>query len=85
MVAVMGYVFASVYNFHTPLSSKVELSIQRDCNLSFKFLVVGLLAFFLFCGVTSTPVFVPIGVYLVFLLCCAVVCLGFWWNYYVFW
>jgi hypothetical protein len=35
MVVVMGDVFASVYNFHSPLSSKLKLSIQCDCNLCF--------------------------------------------------
>jgi hypothetical protein len=35
MFAVMGDVFASVYNFHSPLSSKVKLSIQRSCKLRF--------------------------------------------------
>jgi hypothetical protein len=31
----MEDVFASVYNFHSPLSSKVKLSILCGCNLRF--------------------------------------------------
>jgi hypothetical protein len=34
MVAVMGDVFASVYNFHMPISLKVKLSVQKDKKLS---------------------------------------------------
>jgi hypothetical protein len=64
MVAVMGDVFASVFNFHSPLSSKVKLSIQRGCKL--RFLISRCwLFFFDFMVLTYTPVFVPIGVYLI--------------------
>jgi hypothetical protein len=38
MAAVMDHVFALVYNFHMPLSSKVKLFVQRTwllCNLGF--------------------------------------------------
>jgi hypothetical protein len=35
IVAVMGDVFASVFNYHSPLSSKIQLSIQRGCNRRF--------------------------------------------------
>jgi hypothetical protein len=61
MVAVMGDISASVYNFHSPLSSNVKLSIQHVCNL--RFLISHCWLFFI-CGVVSTPVFVPMGVYL---------------------
>jgi hypothetical protein len=80
----MGDVFASVYNFHSPLSSKVKLSIQSGCELRFVIPRCWPVGYFFICGVTSIPVFVPIGVYLVFLRR-AVVYLGFWWSYYVFW
>jgi hypothetical protein len=33
-IVVMGDVFPSLYNFHVPLSSKVDLPIHRICNIS---------------------------------------------------
>jgi hypothetical protein len=40
--------------------------------------------YFFICRVASTLVFIPSGVYLVFLRH-SVVCLSFWWSYYAFW
>jgi hypothetical protein len=66
-IVVMGDSFASVYNFHSPLSLKVDLSVQRGCNTTFS--NSSLLVYWLFfiCGVASTLVFVSYRCVLVLL------------------
>jgi hypothetical protein len=80
-IVVMGDVIAPVYTFHSPLSSKVDLSLQRGCNVYF--INSSLLVYWLFliCGVASNPVFVSYR--------CVLVLLGvlwfvpaYWWSYY---
>jgi hypothetical protein len=66
MVAVMGDVFASVYNFLSPLSSKAKLSTQRGCNLRFLISRCWPVGYFL-CVVLILIRFCGIDVYLVFL------------------
>jgi hypothetical protein len=82
MVVVMGDVFASVYNFHSPLSSKVDLSIQRDCNVYFinSLLLVCWLFFYSRCCVYSGFFFfLSVCIGLASVLWCVSV---YWWSYY---
>jgi hypothetical protein len=64
MVAVMGDVFALVYNFHSLLSSKVKLSIQRGCKLMFLISRCWSVGYILIMWCYVYSGLVPIGVYL---------------------
>jgi hypothetical protein len=70
MVTVMGDVFALVYNFRVPLSSKVKLFVQRRrllCNLGFYLLEFWSVGYFLILRCYVYSGFFFIGVYLLFL------------------
>jgi hypothetical protein len=82
MVAVMGDVFALVYNFHVPLSLKAKLSVQWG------WLLYNLGLYLLACwpdgcGVMFYSGLFSVCVYLLF-LGRGVVCVCCWWSFCVF-